>query len=105
MRNIAHFATYAQFTATFKLGDFLMIKLNAMASWYEMLKEEFEVRGDNFENMITTLNEEELIEKIKIKAFTAWGEKYVYFPVCADGYNDIGSAPRNPCLEATPQVG
>lgn len=33
--------------------------------------------------------------------FTAWGEKYVYFPVVYDGAEWVGYAPRNPCDERT----
>jgi len=33
--------------------------------------------------------------------FTAWGPRYVYFPVCYDGAESVGFAPRNPCDEAT----
>lgn len=31
--------------------------------------------------------------------FTAWSEKRVYFPICYDGSEWVGSAPRNPCDE------
>lgn len=30
-------------------------------------------------------------------SFTAWGEKYVYFPIVYDGAEWVGHAPRNPC--------
>jgi len=39
------------------------------------------------------------------KAFTAWSDKYVYFPVVYDGAEWVGRAPRNPCDEATSHVG
>lgn len=39
------------------------------------------------------------------KPFTAWSEKYVYFPVCYDGSEWVERAPRNPCDEATNHVG
>lgn len=59
-----------------------------------------------------TLTEEELLEEfhtgygsIEGKAFTAWGEKYVYFPICYDGAEWVGKAPRNPCNEATEHMG
>lgn len=29
--------------------------------------------------------------------FTAWSEKHVYFPLCYDGSEWVGCAPRNPC--------
>lgn len=39
------------------------------------------------------------------KHFTAWSEKYVYFPVVYDGSEWVGRAPRNPCDEACSHVG
>lgn len=75
-----------------------------MATWQEMLKEEFERRGDDFSQIICTLTEEERLVEFNDsfgseegKPFTAWGEHYVYFPVCYDGSEWVGSAPRNPC--------
>ena len=77
-----------------------------------MLKEEFEENGDNFEKMETTLTEEELVEDFDTgyggsngKPFTAWGEKYVYFPVVYDGAECVGSAPRYPCDKRTRHQG
>lgn len=37
--------------------------------------------------------------------FTAWGERYVYFPVCYDGAESIGFVPRNPELRASEHWG
>jgi len=75
-----------------------------MANWKEILQEEFNVRGDDFTKMQTTLTDAELIEEFndgyggsKGAYFTAWGEKFVYFPVVYDGAEWVGSAPRNPC--------
>ncbi len=31
------------------------------------------------------------------KPFTAWGVTYVYFPICYDGAEWVGCAPRQPC--------
>ena len=80
--------------------------------WYNMLKEEFEKRGDDFSKMMTTLSDENLHCEFNSgfggsegHPFTAWGEKYVYFPVVYDGAEWVGSAPRNPCDEATEHVG
>jgi len=39
------------------------------------------------------------------KPFNAWSEKYVYFPVCYDGAESVGRAPRNPCKESNEHVG
>jgi len=37
--------------------------------------------------------------------FTVWTAKRVYFPVCYDGAESVGSVPRDPCDEATEHVG
>lgn len=37
--------------------------------------------------------------------FTAWTERRVYFPIVYDGAEWAGSAPRNPCDEATGHQG
>jgi hypothetical protein len=83
-----------------------------MENWKQMLKDEFEENGDNFEEMKTTLTEEELNKDFDTgyggsegEPFTAWGEKYVYFPIVYDGAEWVGSAPRNPCDEKTSHLG
>ena len=75
-----------------------------MESWKEMLIAAFEETGDNFNNLKTTLSKEELEVKFDSgygasegKPFTAWGDKYVYFPVVYDGSEWVGFAPRNIC--------
>ena len=42
---------------------------------------------------------------IEGEPFTAWTETRVYFPLCYDGSEWAGSAPRNPCDEATAHLG
>ena len=39
------------------------------------------------------------------KPFTAWGKKYVYFPVANAGAEWVGKVPRNPCIEVTKHQG
>lgn len=79
-----------------------------MANWKEMIKE---VAGDD-EIIACTLTEDGLLREFnagygtsKGDAFTAWSERYVYFPVVYDGAEWVGRAPRNPCDEATEHVG
>lgn len=83
-----------------------------MESWGEMLKEAFIETGDNFDNMKTTLSDEDLDVKFNTgyggsegKSFTAWGDNYVYFPVVYDGSEWVGFAPRFICDIATPHWG
>ena len=75
-----------------------------MGNWYEMLKEVFAENGENFEEIKCTLSEAELKVNFDTgyggtegQPFTAWGKNYVYFPICYDGAEWVGSAPRNPC--------
>lgn len=83
-----------------------------MKSWNSMLKNEFEQNGDDFSKMKTTLNTEDLNREFDTgfgasvgDPFTAWGERYVYFPVVYDGSEWVGSAPRNPCDTVTNHQG
>ena len=83
-----------------------------MTNWREELKEAFEANGDDFSKMKTTLTESDLNIEFDSesatesgKPFTAWGEEYVYFPICYEGSEWVGSAPRNPCDEATSHQG
>lgn len=73
-------------------------------NWREMLIEAFNETGDNFTEMQTTLTDDELVKFFDDESvgregshFTAWGEKYVYFPVVYEGLEWVGYAPRNPC--------
>jgi len=81
-------------------------------TWRTLLKERFKYKGDNFDKMVTTLSEEELDREFddgfgsaEGTPFTAWGEKYVYFPGVYDGAEWVDCAPRNPCDEITDHVG
>ncbi len=75
-----------------------------MANWKQMLQDVFAKTGDDFSKMVTTLTDDELIKDFdngyggtEGDGFTSWGENYVYFPMCYDGAEWVGHAPRNPC--------
>ena len=75
-----------------------------MANWHDMLNERMTELGDNFTERVCTLSDEDMKVEfddgyggVEGKAFTAWGQNYVYFPICYDGSEWIGYAPRNPC--------
>lgn len=81
-------------------------------SWHTMLQEAMEDRGEDFSTVVCTLTEDQLKRKFYAgfgetegKPFTAWGKDWVYFPVCFDGAEWVGSAPRNPCDIATDHQG
>jgi hypothetical protein len=85
-------------------------KIDKYVSWRKLLIEEFSETGDDIESMVTTLTDSDLDAKFDDgawggKPFTAWGRKYVYFPVWYDGSVWVGHAPRNPCNEATKHQG
>ena len=79
-----------------------------MTNWEELLREAVIETGEVFEDLQTTLTPEKMKKRFdrdfgetKGEPFTAWGEKYVYFPCEYDGEESVGWAPRNPCDEAT----
>lgn len=83
-----------------------------MTTWKELLEVQFKYRGDDFSRMVTTLTLEELNRPFddgagghEGAAFTAWGERYVYFPAVYGGIEWVESVPRYPCNEATGHVG
>ena len=78
-----------------------------MTTWKKGLKEAFKQNKEDYSKMITTLSKEELEREFNDEygetqgtPFTAWGEKYVYFPIQYDGSEWVGCAPRNPCNKA-----
>lgn len=83
-----------------------------LSSWRELIQYEREDRGDLDGALVCTLSEPELDVRFDSgyglpegKPFTAWTERRVYFPICYDGAESVGSAPRNPCDEATEHQG
>jgi hypothetical protein len=91
-----------------------MSYLDEKQSWYEMLKEVVKETGDTLDCVIQncTIDFEQLTTMFDSGyggyegvPFTAWGEKYVYFPIGYDGAESIGHAPRNPCDESMQHQG
>ena len=73
-----------------------------MATWRQLIEKAAE--GDTI--IACTLTDEELdvdlfdgYGSIRGKDFTAWSERYVYFPVECDWGEDVGRVPRHPCDE------
>jgi hypothetical protein len=83
-----------------------------MTNWYEMLKEAMESDGEDFANRHCTMDEASLkiefddgVGATEGEPFTAWGRDWVYFPICYDGGEWVGHAPRNPCDTAMKHQG
>ena len=84
-----------------------------MANWREMIRSEINgIEGEDVKLVACTLSDEDFDRNFddgyggpEGSAFTAWTENRVYFPVCYDGAEFVGSAPRNPCDEATDHQG
>lgn len=75
-----------------------------MTTWYEELKKAMQDDGEDFEKRVCTLDDDGLRREFDAdyggtegQPFTAWREKWVYFPICYDGAEWVGHAPRNPC--------
>ncbi len=75
-----------------------------MTTWREQLKQTQLRVNDTGPIIACTLSDSELDTEFdegfgceEGQAFTAWSEVYVYFPICYDGSEWAGYAPRNPC--------
>ncbi|MFX1724974.1 hypothetical protein [Stenotrophomonas sp. AS1] len=84
-----------------------------MSTWRELILEHMKEVGESPVDVVgCTLTEAELDIDFSRgyggsegKAFTLWTERRVYFPAVYDGAEWVGSAPRNPCDEATEHQG
>ena len=79
-----------------------------MATWRKLIN----IAAGDDRIISCTLTDEELDKEFddgygfpQGKPFTAWSEKFVYFPVVYDGAEWVGRAPRNPCDEVTFHMG
>ena len=83
-----------------------------MTNWKKLIDLYIRDCGDDDTIIACTLTNEELEQEFDNgfgvscgKSFTAWSERYVYFPVVYDGAEWVARAPRNICDEATRHVG
>ena len=81
-------------------------------TWREAIAYEMKEAQDPGPIVATTLTNAEFDETFDAgyggtngKPFTAWSPTRVYFPVCYDGAEWVGSVPRNPCDQRTRHVG
>lgn len=84
-----------------------------MESWKQMLVDAMEKRGEEFADIEqNTMTEEEMAEEFDSgyggtngTPFTVWTKNTVYFPVCYDGAEWVGSVSRNPDGKPTDHQG
>lgn len=77
---------------------------DGLVCWHDLLKEIMVEQSDDFDSRIVYQEIDTMLNKFddsyggtEGQPFTAWGKKNVYFPICYDGAEWIGWAPRNPC--------
>lgn len=74
------------------------------STWKEMLEEEMKYRGETLADLeANTLTEADMAKEFDCSwggtqgvPFTAWTANTVYFPVCYDGSEWVGSVSRHP---------
>lgn len=81
--------------------------------WKELIKEEMKERNETFADLEScTLSDGQLTTQFdngyggkEGVPFTAWTAKTVYFPMCYDGAEWVGSVSRHPDGQATKHQG
>ena len=89
------------------------MKSDGLESWRELLEMHMRKVGESLPALVgNTMTDADMDDRFYPGfgsssgcAFTAWTADRVYFPVVYDGAEWVGSAPRNPCGEATEHVG
>lgn len=83
-----------------------------MSNWRALIVEEMVAQGDSGPLVSCTLSDEGLDWEFDAshgsengEPFLAWTKKRVYFPVCYDGAEWVGSAPRKPTKKGQRHVG
>ena len=84
-----------------------------MKNWKDMLTEALSGNGETWDDIgSSTLSEEELNRKFDLgyggtegAPFTVWTKDRVYFPVCYDGTEWVGSVARHPDGKPTEHQG
>ena len=83
-----------------------------MTTWRKELDAAFQITGDSFVGLSITLSPDELDAEfddgygsVKGKPFTAWSERFVYFPAQYDGAEWVSWVSRNPDGRPTEHIG
>ena len=74
-----------------------------ITTWRKAITEALQ-DGDSFDQLTIKIDPGELDREFDMgfgheegNPFTAWSKNWVYFPICYDGSEWVGSVPRNPC--------
>jgi hypothetical protein len=84
-----------------------------MENWKELIEEAMAKRGETLADLeFNTLTDDEMVREFDSSygctegvAFTAWTVKSVYFPICYDGAEWVGSVSRHPDGKPTKHQG
>ena len=84
-----------------------------MTNWKELIEFEMKEKGETFADVVEcTLTEEGLMKMFDCGfggeegvPFTLWTTNRVYFPICYDGAEWVGSVSRNPDGKPTHHLG
>lgn len=87
--------------------------MDSTTTWRELISDALEAHKERWEDVeANTLTEAELDVKFDSGyggeegiPFTLWTANRVYFPICYDGAEWVGSAPRNPSPEKCERQG
>jgi hypothetical protein len=71
-------------------------------TWRKKIQEEMNINGDSFDNLIGSIFDDDIDDEFEDGyggtqgcEFQLWTTNYVYFPICYDGSEWVGSANRH----------
>jgi len=82
-------------------------------TWRNLISDELAVAGESWSDVVAnTLTDEQLDVTFDSgyggtegRPFGMWTANRVYFPLCYDGAEWVGSVPRNPQIDPLPHLG
>ena len=84
-----------------------------LCNWKEMLEERMAANGETWDDVeANTMTEQEMVREfdygygvVEGAPFTLWTKNHVYFPLCYNGTEWVGSVSRNPDGKPTQHQG
>lgn len=94
-------------------GGGLSEKKNEMSTWKDLIEEAMQERDETLADLESnTLSDADMLKEFNSGCcgtggapFTAWTAKTVYFPICHDGAEWVGSVSRHPDGKPTEHQG